>query len=90
MRSFREYLKTYHKGQDTPIGDLYKDATEMCRARFSTDYEEVWLFETVETLREFMQCKSIMLVMKLIRCWRKLRMSIKNIGSVGGVGACRL
>ncbi|BAZ18632.1 hypothetical protein NIES4071_105170 (plasmid) [Calothrix sp. NIES-4071] len=55
MPSFREYLRTYHKGQDTPIGDLYKDATDLRRARFSTDYEEIWEGETPETLKEFMQ-----------------------------------
>jgi hypothetical protein len=51
---FREWLKAYHKGKDTPIGDLYGDATKTIRQRFQTQDDYGWNGNTSESLREFM------------------------------------
>lgn len=53
--SFREWLIEFHKGQDTPFGDLYADATRTYRKPFQTDFADRWKGETVESLQSFMQ-----------------------------------
>ncbi len=43
-----------HRGKDTPLGDLYADATRTYRKPFQTNLADVWKGETIESLQSFM------------------------------------